>query len=67
MKKVYCIRAMINRGVCSYSVINNKKVVFTTNRRSELVSVLKADKARLNKLGIKMEINTSISGLKEEI
>lgn len=67
MKKVYCIRAMMNRGVCSYSVINNKKVVFTTNRRSELVSVLKADKARLNKLGIKMEINTSISGLKEEI
>jgi hypothetical protein len=67
MKKVYSIRSMRNHGSYSYSVIYNKTVVFTTNRRSELVSVLKADKSRLNKLGIKMEICTSISGLKEEI
>lgn len=69
MKKIYFVRCMKNRGELSYSVIDNKRVVFKCNRYSELVSFLKDKLSYLNRIGMILVINAPkvLSSLCEDV
>ena len=69
MKKTYFVRCMKNRGELSYSVIDNKKVIFTCDRYNQLVSFLKDKLNYLNSIGISLVINANriLPSLEEDV
>lgn len=52
MKKTYFVRCMNTNGALSYSVLDNKNVLFRCDRYSELISFLKDRLSYFNKLGM---------------
>lgn len=69
MKKTYFVRCMKNRGELSYSVIDNKKIIFKCDRYSELVSFLKDKLSYLNRIGMILVINAPkvLPSLEEDV
>lgn len=57
MKKIYSVRCMKNHGKLSYSVIDNKKIIFKCDRYSELISFLKDKLSYLNRIGMILVIS----------
>ena len=69
MKKIYFVRCMKNHGDLSYSVIDNKKVIFSCDRYSELISFLKDKLSYFNNIGMTLVINAPkvLSSIEEDV
>lgn len=69
MKKTYFVRCMKNHGELSYSVIDNKKIVFKCDKYNELISFLKDKLSYFNKIGMTLMINAPkvLPSLEEDV
>ncbi len=69
MKKTYFVRCMKNRGELSYSVIDNKEIVFRCDKYTQLVSFLKNKLSYLNRIGMTLVISApkALPSLEEDV